>query len=501
METFKSASDKTETPKTSSPTRKGKRDSQDAGNKSHAKTPMATGEVPTSGSSRKTTVAGKLGCGDAPREPVAFAQGSSSMGKPGPSGAKAPPRAPQPSTSTSVRGNSAPGKSGPSKAKAPAQAPQPPPSTSKRRGNPSLMAFRERRSAYRLLDRLKLIPEAELSEKDKESRAWANRVLAGRKGTITDPASKRQRSLDEQEPTSSKRPKIGLPPARVVKPTKPFSEVAKDSLIWAVVDRSNPDGAISVDNWRSVRIELLRVFMDVMERNPGPTPCCRDAGWYKGRVKLIACADQRSADLYKLAISSLGEVWPGAKLEAVPKDQIPSRPRARTWLPAEPSDPEKILALIRMCNPTLPTHDWRVALVGDAKGKTRQAIVILNEESLAPLSAAAGVICYGFDSLTLAVYSKDKGVERPDGAVRKNAEDSTEVEAETLVGAEEHPAPSPSTSLEEGSDTLSTSGKLRDLFIRDDLEEDLLLSDTEDAEMTVVEVSPSKRNQAESGAD
>ena len=67
-------------------------------------------------------------------------------------------------------------------------------------------------------------------------------------------------------------------------------------------------------------------------------------------MKLIVCMDQYSVDLYKLAISSLGEAWPGAKLEVVNAEDIPQRPRARTVVPAEPSDPQTILKIVRRSN-------------------------------------------------------------------------------------------------------------------------------------------------------
>lgn len=125
------------------------------------------------------------------------------------------------------------------------------------------------------------------------------------------------------------------------------------------------------------------------------------------RLVLIACADQRSADLFNIAISRVGEVWPGSKLEAVSKDKIPSRPRSRAWFPAEPSDPKEILELIQLCNPTLPTEDWKVAKVGEVAGGKRHVVVILNEDSITPILEKNGVIHYGFTSITLHLYAND----------------------------------------------------------------------------------------------
>ncbi|KAH8333435.1 hypothetical protein KR067_003622, partial [Drosophila pandora] len=50
----------------------------------------------------------------------------------------------------------------------------------------------------------------------------------------------------------------------------------------------------------------------------------------------------------KRMIASLGEVYPGASLEAVDWDKIPSKPRARVWLTEKPADPATILAMLKM---------------------------------------------------------------------------------------------------------------------------------------------------------
>jgi len=54
---------------------------------------------------------------------------------------------------------------------------------------------------------------------------------------------------------------------------------------------------------------------------------------------LIACEEERPAALYKAAINKVDEVYPGAKLEVCEAADIPSRLRARVWLPSEPSEP------------------------------------------------------------------------------------------------------------------------------------------------------------------
>ncbi|KAL7724146.1 hypothetical protein ACLKA6_017653 [Drosophila palustris] len=134
------------------------------------------------------------------------------------------------------------------------------------------------------------------------------------------------------------------------------------------------------------------------------------AGARTGNIKVIACDDNRSAELYKAAVASVGEVYPGAKLEAVNWDEVPVRPRARMWIPSTFKEPEQLLKMLQRCNLRLPTHDWRVAKNEETPGPTHQAVIILNKESLAPIDAAGGELNFGFSSVFIRVYKSDAAV-------------------------------------------------------------------------------------------
>jgi len=67
----------------------------------------------------------------------------------------------------------------------------------------------------------------------------------------------------------------------------------------------------------------------------------------RGCVKAIACQDAHSVAVYKKVVAALGEVYPGAKLEVVDWDKIPSKPRARVWVSAKPAEPVWILHLLQ----------------------------------------------------------------------------------------------------------------------------------------------------------
>ncbi|XP_054081466.1 uncharacterized protein LOC128919888 [Zeugodacus cucurbitae] len=180
------------------------------------------------------------------------------------------------------------------------------------------------------------------------------RVEEPSKANIEPPAgaTKRQRSAEEAKP-SAKRPRIKETPNRS------FADVARNRSIIGVLDEGDPEGRIPRSQWKWVQAALANVALEVLLSNPGLPPSCTDAGWYQGQIKIVACDDERSVQLYKAALAKVGEVHPGAKLIAVDRKDISSRPRARFWIPATPSQPNQIMQLIRTCNPNLPTEGWK----------------------------------------------------------------------------------------------------------------------------------------------
>jgi len=196
----------------------------------------------------------------------------------------------------------------------------------------------ERKKAFRILKRLATNPirEDQTSKLDylkiKEDIAWAKAVIPDFDiAMTTSNSNKRKRSMETTQPASKK--------ARVTNRgtwSRSFAEVEKDRKIIGVIDQSDEGGRIPRNQWGLVRRGLASVALKVLDENPGPPPDCTDAGWYQGNVNLIACEDERSAALYKAAINKVAEVYPGAKLAVCEAADIPSRPRARVWLPSEP---------------------------------------------------------------------------------------------------------------------------------------------------------------------
>jgi len=103
--------------------------------------------------------------------------------------------------------------------------------------------------------------------------------------------------------------------------------------------------------------------------------------------------------MYTQATSKLGEVYEGANISALDWCDVPSRPRARIWLPAPIKAPEDILFMLQECNPYLPTKDWKVIKVEEHEGDVNQAVLVLNKESVAPIETARGVLNFGFSAI------------------------------------------------------------------------------------------------------
>ncbi|XP_053947364.1 uncharacterized protein LOC128856035 [Anastrepha ludens] len=272
----------------------------------------------------------------------------------------------------------------------------------RKHARPSKRAYYERKAAIKVLSRLRDVPANQLTVEQARSVEWAKGVVSS-SGKPVDTAPKRQSTPDHTEEGVAKKTKIGGHKYPI------FGEVVNSGgEVLGIVDRAEEEGAIPKEKWKSVEDAIAEVYLQVLEENPGPPPLCHDNGWYQGRAKLIACEDNRSAQLYRVAVSKVGEVWPGAKLVAISKEEIPSRPRARIRIPAKPAEPEKIEQIFKSCNGDLPTHNWKVWKIEEPVDGRRQVLLLLNAETLAPLAGKGWKVRFGFVDVAVRIYRNDE---------------------------------------------------------------------------------------------
>jgi len=165
-------------------------------------------------------------------------------------------------------------------------------------------------------------------------------------------------------------------------------------------------------------------------------------------------------------------VYEGANIVALDWCDVLSRPRARIWFPAAIKAPEDILFMLQECNPHLPTNDWKVVKVVEHEGDVNQAVLVLNKESVAPIETARGVLNFGFRAIHIKVYKGDS-----------NAASSSAGDPVEQVLAEDLEAPG---GPEDGYSTDSSLS--REMRALEPVIEDVDLSDSEEVDVTVVEV-------------
>ncbi|KAL7726548.1 hypothetical protein ACLKA6_010413 [Drosophila palustris] len=320
-------------------------------------------------------------------------------------------------------------------------------------------SYTERRSAEDILQRHHNNAGSNLSADWLRKVEWAKSVIPDwQQSSRALAQAKRQRSQEAPAPSAKK---------SRVQAGKSFAQIARERILIGVLDRGNQDGRIPRNQWRWVESALATQCLQLLEKEPGPPPICKDVGWYQGNVKVIACDDNRSAELYKAAVSNLGEVYPGAKVAAVDWEEVPVKPRARMWFPSTIKEPEQLLRMLQRCNPSLPTP-----------GPTHQAVIILNKESLAPIDAAGGELNFGFSSVFIRVYKSDAAV--GDALPDKPVEEDIVAELEAPERPDMEAYTSDASSLTRDLKKLWQAG---DLEVTSDLASDLA-SDEEDANIT-----------------
>lgn len=326
-------------------------------------------------------------------------------------------------------------------------------------------SYLQRRKAYNILKYQANHPEKTTSPKWLKDVAWAKTIFpefSMEKVKMNVDTAKRNRSIDKGVEKAPKKQRVN--------PNISFAEVARGKRLIAVIDRNDPEGRIPKDQWKYVLSAVTGVCMDVVNENPGDFPSCTDAGWYQGAVKVIACENDRSAELYKAAVSKIGEVYPGAKLEVCEAADIPCRPRARVWLPAKPSEPEVILGLFKGGNKDLPTDSWKVMKVEEENNASRQVLLQIDKASAEILSKRDGRVKFGFGYVNLHVYKNDLNSRITDHIEPPIEEDEMEMDA----------------GEDKNSGYTSSESELRSSFQKLYSKQDLT-DDEEDGDATIIE--------------
>ncbi|XP_044729835.1 DNA ligase 1-like [Chrysoperla carnea] len=167
----------------------------------------------------------------------------------------------------------------------------------------------------------------------------------------------------------------------------------------AVIDRSHPGGKMSVEKWMKVESKILLAIAET-DSGSGDEVDFNGAGWHKG-VKVIRCGNRKSRDFLTQVIRDCDNIWPGAKLEVVPKSHLRVRNRISVWVPPPvPSNDETILKIIEKQNKILKTQNWKVISSTECNnGMGLDLVLAIDDESLKALKLSGGSIKFGLGSL------------------------------------------------------------------------------------------------------
>ena len=84
-----------------------------------------------------------------------------------------------------------------------------------------------------------------------------------------------------------------------------------------LVNKGSENGFIEKSRWPGIKEALHINFVSFLLEHKCGAPRITEAGWYQGQIKAMACADMESANICKRMVAALGEIYPGAKIEAL----------------------------------------------------------------------------------------------------------------------------------------------------------------------------------------
>ncbi|XP_065372622.1 uncharacterized protein LOC135964318 [Calliphora vicina] len=211
---------------------------------------------------------------------------------------------------------------------------------------------------------------------------------------------KRARSGDDQPSSSTKKLKKSL---------------SQDVYLQAaIIDRNDPDGKISTDQWQLLEARLL----DEMAFHSGSSEdvSFKGADWAKG-VKVINCGNKNSFEFLRTVVGKLGDLNPALKLEVIRASELPLRSIVTVWIPPPVRPVETILALLKKQNVDLPIDQWKaVASMVCKENNGRDFRFAVDRKSLEILDKVKGVVNFGFGTVRFRYSKHDTTKEAAGGA-------------------------------------------------------------------------------------
>lgn len=150
-------------------------------------------------------------------------------------------------------------------------------------------------------------------------------------------------------------------------------------------------------------------------RKKSKPPTFRPSRWVSD-TKVLECSDQYSLDFLTSTVNGLGQLWANAQLAVINHSQIPTRPRARLWVPA-PIVPEKtLLELILLQNSGIKASDLRLVRAETVRDNGQHFVLDLGPSAVCAVTGNDGFLTFGVDALEVKYFSKGRFKGEVDGA-------------------------------------------------------------------------------------
>ncbi|XP_064539526.1 uncharacterized protein LOC135429200 [Drosophila montana] len=127
-----------------------------------------------------------------------------------------------------------------------------------------------------------------------------------------------------------------------------------------IIDRNDPEGKISTNNWLILEKVIMQAQHDAMSRSENPFIAeFNGIKWYKG-AKAVACANEATVSFLRDTIQGVRELWLGAKIDVVARSELPMRTTIKVWVPPPVLVNQLVLDMIKRQNLDCDTDDWTI---------------------------------------------------------------------------------------------------------------------------------------------
>ena len=172
---------------------------------------------------------------------------------------------------------------------------------------------------------------------------------------------------------------------------------------------------MSSERWLEIESRILTAIAEGPEGSEDEVNF-DGAGWQKG-VKVVGCGNKKSYDFLKRVIDDCGELWQGAKLEVVPRAELPLRQIISIWIPPPAPEDETIMKIITRQNKGLNTQSWKVISSAKSKsGNDKDIVIAVDAESITCLRTSKGSIKFGLGGLKARLPNDKKETKDPGSA-------------------------------------------------------------------------------------